>query len=440
MQQSKVNAGKSNGDRNGHRNGRHAARPKVGAAAVVEGRLRALLNVMPDGVITLDGAGVIGSINSTAEQMFGYQLEELVGQELSLLVSDTHRAELDLAVGRSGRRGSALSTYRDCEIEGRRRDGGRFPLLLRLRELRFGGESVFVGVAQDISERRRLEEDARKSLAGKVGESVSRLASASAELLAATVQQATGAQEQAAAINQTITTVDEVTQTAEQSSQRAKTVADAAQRSVEVSTAGRKAVDDTVTITNALKENVEVIAENILTLAEQAQSIGEIIATVSDIADQSNLLALNAAIEASRAGEQGRGFQVVAGEVKALAEQSKKATVQVRQILGDIQKKMNKAVLSTEEGTKSADRAARSVVQAGEMIRSLAVTIAEAAQSAVQIVASAGQQATGMNQISQAMRDIQQVTTQNVASNRQVERTSQDLNALSSAIKDMVIA
>jgi PAS domain S-box-containing protein len=395
---------------------------------------------MPDGVITLDAAGEIGSINTTAEQMFGYRLEELVGQDLSLLVSETHRSELDLAVGRSGRRGPAPPAYKDCEIEARRRDGSRFPLLLRLRELRYGGESVFVGIAQDISERRKLEDDARRSLAGKVGESVSRLASASAELLAATVQQATGAQEQAAAINQTIATVDEVTQTAEQSSQRAKAVADAAQRSLEVSTAGRKAVEDTVAITTALKENVEVIAENILTLAEQAQSIGEIIATVSDIADQSNLLALNAAIEASRAGEQGRGFQVVAGEVKALAEQSKKATVQVRQILGDIQKKMNKAVLSTEEGTKSADRASRSVAQAGEMIRSLAVTISEGAQSAVQIVASAGQQATGMNQISQAMRDIQQVTTQNVASNRQVERTSQDLNSLSSAIKDMVIA
>ena len=71
-----------------------------------------------------------------------------------------------------------------------------------------------------------------------------------------------------------------------------------------------------------------------MALAEQAQAIGEIIATVNDIADQTNILALNAAIEASRAGGQGRGFAVVAGEVKALADQSKRATQQVRQILG----------------------------------------------------------------------------------------------------------
>src|ERR1700730_3085204 len=90
-----------------------------------------------------------------------------------------------------------------------------------------------------------------------------------------------------------------------------------------------------------LREKVESIAENILALSEQSQRIGEIIATVNDLADQSNLLALNAAIEASRAGEQGRGFAVVATEIRNLAEQSKAATAQVRTILGDIQRATN---------------------------------------------------------------------------------------------------
>src|SRR3546814_17620841 len=84
-----------------------------------------------------------------------------------------------------------------------------------------------------------------------------------------------------------------------------------------------------------VREQTGSIAESILALAEQAQAIGEIIATVSDIAEQTNLLALNAAIEASRAGEHGKGFTVVANEIKALADQSKKATVPVRQHLGE---------------------------------------------------------------------------------------------------------
>src|SRR5207237_31828 len=131
----------------------------------------------------------------------------------------------------------------------------------------------------------------------------------------------------------------------------------------------------------------------ILALAEQAQAIGEIIATVNDVAEQTNLLALNAAIEASRAGEHGKGFSVVAGEVKGLAEQSKRATAQVRQILGEIQKATNAAVLSTEEVTKGVAAAGRVAGQAGEAIRELAEALGEAAQAATQIVASAGQQA-----------------------------------------------
>ena len=82
--------------------------------------------------------------------------------------------------------------------------------------------------------------------------------------------------------------------------------------------------------------------------------VGEIVETVNDLSEQSNLLAVNASIEAAKAGEQGRGFAVVASEVRTLAEQSKRATQQIRSILGDIQKATQTAVMSTEEGTKRA--------------------------------------------------------------------------------------
>src|SRR5260370_4878065 len=94
----------------------------------------------------------------------------------------------------------------------------------------------------------------------------------------------------------------------------------------------------------AIREQAEAVAENIVSLSERTQAIGEIISTVNDLAEQTNLLALNAAIEAARAGEHGRGFAVVAGEGKGLAEESKKATAQVRQILGEIQNANNAAL------------------------------------------------------------------------------------------------
>ena len=254
------------------------------------------------------------------------------------------------------------------------------------------------------------------------------LASSAAEILASTAQHASGATETSAAVTETVTTVDEVTQTADQAAQRAKSVADLASRAAAIGQTGRKAVQDSITGMNAVRTQVESIAQSIVALAEQAQAIGEITATVTEIAEQTNLLALNAAVEAARAGEHGRGFAVVAGEVRSLADQSKKATVQVRQILGEIQRATNAAVMATEQGTREVAAGTRQVSEAGETIRALAEAVGEASQAAAQIVASAGQQAAGMQQIRQAMGNVHEATQQSLASTRQAERAAEDLN------------
>jgi methyl-accepting chemotaxis protein len=273
-----------------------------------------------------------------------------------------------------------------------------------------------------------------RSITRSLREAFGRLTSAGAELLASTAQQASGAQEQASSVSETVSTVDQVTQTAAQAAERAKSLSENVQRTLEIGQAGRKAIDESVTAMNLLKERVESTAGNIVQLAEQAQSIGEIIATVNDIAEQTNILALNAAIEASRAGEEGKGFAVVANEVKSLAEQSKRATVQVRQILGEIQRATNTAVVSTEEVTKGVGAAIKAAVESNRTVDALAVTLSEAATVSQQIVASAGQQATGMTQINQAMRSLDQVARQNLVATRQVEQAAQSLNTLGSEL------
>jgi methyl-accepting chemotaxis protein len=284
-----------------------------------------------------------------------------------------------------------------------------------------------------------LERQARErveSLLATISDTANTLVSSTAEILAATTQQAAGAQEQAAAVAETVTTVNEVVQTSEQASERARMVAEAAQRSLEVGKTGRRVVDESVQMMSVVKEQVEASTEGIMSLAEQAQSIGTIISTVTEIAEQTNLLALNAAIEASRAGEQGRGFSVVAAEIKALAGQSKKATAQVRQILGEIQRATNGAVMTTEECSKSVNGAVKIILQAGETIRNLSEVIAQAAQASTQIAASAGQQAAGTSQIHQAMQNINQVTNQNLGSTRQMEQAARDLNVLGGRLRE----
>jgi methyl-accepting chemotaxis protein len=116
--------------------------------------------------------------------------------------------------------------------------------------------------------------------------------------------------------------------------------------------------------------------------------------------------------------------------VRALADQSKKATTQVRQILGEIQKATNTAVLSTEEVTKGVASAIKVGGQAGETIKALADTLSETSHAVKQIAASVGQQATGMNQINQAMKSIDTMARQNTVATRQAAQAAENLNTL----------
>ena len=265
-----------------------------------------------------------------------------------------------------------------------------------------------------------------------------RMDGAAQDILAGVRQQVSGATEQAAAVQETVATVDELVQTAEQAVQRAQGVADRAQESVEVAEVGTRAVDDSSAGMTQIRSQVQTIAASITNLAQRAQSIGDVVDTVEQIAAETHLLALNAAIEAARAGEHGRGFAVVAGEVRNLADQSKSATSHVSRILGEIEEGTGAVILATEEGTKSSDHGAALVARAGETITLLAETIAAAALAAEQIAASSRQQAAATVQISEAMRNVDTVMEQNVASARQAETTAHTLSRAADEMKLLV--
>jgi methyl-accepting chemotaxis protein len=269
-------------------------------------------------------------------------------------------------------------------------------------------------------------------------ESVNLLSSASSEILAAATQVASSSVETATAVSQTTSTIEEVRQISESSSAKAKTVADNAQKTTEIAQNGKKAIESLVEVMNNILERVESIAESVVRLSEQGQAIGEIIASVNDIADQSNLLSVNAAIEAAKAGEYGKGFGVVAQEIKGLAEQSRQATTKVRAILLDVQKGTSAAVMATEQGNKAVEIGVRQSREAGESISILADSVAEAAQAAVQIAASNQQQMAGISQVTTAMENIKQGSTQTAASTKQAEMAARNLNELAQKIKQMM--
>ena len=239
-------------------------------------------------------------------------------------------------------------------------------------------------------------------------------------------------------MSETSSTAEEVKQTAHLSDQKAKAVQENAERTAAVSEMGRRAVDETVEGMNHIREQMESVADSVVRLSEQGQAIGEIIATVNDLAEQSNLLAVNAALEATRAGEYGRGFAVVAQEVKSLAEQSRQATTQVRTILMEVQKATSAAVMATEQGTKAVVAGVHQATEAGQSIQALTSSVGEASKAAIQIAASSQQQLVGMDQIASALSNIREATTQNMAGTAQLEGSARSLQELGERLKVLV--
>lgn len=255
-------------------------------------------------------------------------------------------------------------------------------------------------------------------------------------ILSATEQQILSANEQDAVVTETTATVNEVRATVTETAERASGVAETAQHSVNTSKRGEEAVTATISGMDVIRRRVEDIADNILVLSEHTQQIGEIIATVNNLADQSRMLALNASVEAARAGEEGKGFAVVAMEVRNLADQNRDATIQVREILGEIQRATNSAVMVTEEGSKGVDEGQKLVNRAGESIRELAGAIEEAAIAAMQIAASTRQQTIGVDQLTGAMRTIKHATAEAISSTMRVENSANRLQEAAKRVND----
>lgn len=261
-------------------------------------------------------------------------------------------------------------------------------------------------------------------------EGVNVITSASSDVMASSAQVASGAMETSSAISQTTSAVEEVKQSAQNVNDKARSVSNATQLTVKVSEKGLHAISQSIEGMNRIQGQVGSISQSLIQLSEQSQTISEIITSVNDIAEQSNLLSVNAAIEAARAGEQGRGFSVVAQEVKVLAEQSKEATGRVRAILNEVLKAIHTAVVATDLGGKFVEAGVDQSKEASNQIRMMAEGIGNAAEMAMQITIASQQQLVGMDQIALAMESIRQASEQNVSGTRQVESTMQNLHLL----------
>jgi Methyl-accepting chemotaxis protein (MCP) signalling domain len=234
---------------------------------------------------------------------------------------------------------------------------------------------------------------------------------------------ADGASQQSASLRETTRTMDEVRIAVNDTAEKAGNVAERARDSVRVSDEGARAVATIADAMAEIRERVAATANDILTLSERTQQIGDITRTVKQLAERSKLLALNASIEAARAGEHGKSFNVVALEVRTLSERSEEATAQVEKVLGEIRDATSAAVTASNEGTKVVEHGLELTHLAGDVIRSLTDTIREASQAAQDIAASAQQESVGIDQIANSMSHV--------------NRAAEDLNELSSRLASL---
>lgn len=272
----------------------------------------------------------------------------------------------------------------------------------------------------------------------RVREEITVLESSSAAISSIVSQVALDTSKTSAAVAEATTTAEEVRQAARISSEKAKSVFRNSKQSVEISEAGRKATRKTVEGINLIRDQMDTIGDTVVKLSDHSRAIEDIMGTIQDIASQSNLLAVNASIEAKRAGDHGKGFSVVAEEIKALADQSKLATGRVHSILEETRRWISAVVAAVEQGRQSVGAGVDQSIVAGEAIEVLTEHVSESSQAASAIDASAEQQLTGVEQISTAIKDINDFMRQIVRETAQLEESATEMRELSHRLNGLV--
>jgi methyl-accepting chemotaxis protein len=261
-------------------------------------------------------------------------------------------------------------------------------------------------------------------------ESSRRLQQSANDILSATEQAASGAAEQAASISQTTATMEELASTYRQIAENADQVVSMAEASLGSAESGQQAVMNTLASMEEIKARTQSSANKILALGERSQQIGQVLAIINSIADQTKILALNAAIEAARAGEAGKGFSVVAVEIRKLAESVVDSTGEISTIMTEIQTAANELVMSTEAELKQVQSGVDLANVTGDSLEQILEVVEQTTVAAKEISAATQQQKSATDQVVKAMREVAAVAQQTAAGSRQVAGSAEALSSM----------
>ncbi len=330
----------------------------------------------------------------------------------------------------------------ETEEQNRRNQDAILRLLDELGNLAEGDLTVRASVTEDITgaiaDSVNYAIEALRDLVSTINNTSGLVAAAVQETSAIADRLAKSSEIQARQIENASSTVMQMAQSMDDVSSKTAASAEVAEKSVGIAHEGGDRVRRTINGMNAIREHIQDTSKRIKRLGESSQEIGDIVALINDIADQTNILALNAAIQASAAGEAGRGFAVVADEVQRLAERSSNATKRIETLVKTIQADTNEAIISMEKSTSEVVGGAGLAEKAGEALEEIEKVSAKLAELIDEISKSAGQVSEMASRVSSAMISINEITGQTAESSVATASAIGKLNQLAQELRQSV--
>ncbi|QWL71979.1 methyl-accepting chemotaxis protein [Aeromonas hydrophila] len=274
---------------------------------------------------------------------------------------------------------------------------------------------------------------------------VSRLRDVTVELAAQSRAQAAGAQSRSQRVRQqqdeivmVATAVTEMASATQEIAGNAEFAATTSGDAVKLAVAGQSQVGQSQCSITGLADEVADASQIIVELDAHAQKISGILATISGIAEQTNLLALNAAIEAARAGEQGRGFAVVADEVRVLSRRTHDSTDEIQQMIETLQQTTRRAVSGMETSRQLAGTSVEDAESANLSLGQINEAIGAISDMATQIAAAAEEQTSVTSEISRNTENIRHVSQELAEQANQEAAQAAELKGLTERLEQEI--
>ena len=246
---------------------------------------------------------------------------------------------------------------------------------------------------------------------------------------------AKGASEQAQEAQQGVTLMEKLSEQIDMVSDIYAKVTNETKKISELNNIGLESVNVLHQKSDENYKTTEKIFSVVEKLTTTTKNIGLFVQTIEEIAEQTNLLALNAAIEAARAGEAGKGFAVVADEVRALADQSRKATEEITSMMESIQEESQMAIQSMEDVKRSSEEQNQAVSRTNSAFKDIANAIVSIVEKIDEVKSSMAKMQSDKDQVIAAIENISSVSQETAASSQQVAATTEQQLSAFEAMK-----